>query len=72
MAARYISYHGFIYRDYWIIHYVQRGYLGPKHLFQTFVVEDHPHTKNGSHGKFQSETKAKSYIDTFIKLRASI
>ena len=65
---KYISCHGFIYRGYWIKHYIRRGYLGPKHLFHTFGIENHPYTKNGGHGNFPTEAKAKSYIDTFIKL----
>lgn len=69
---KYISYHGSIYRGYWIAHYIRQGYLGPKHIFQTFRVENHPRTKNGSHGNFLTEAKAKSYIDTFIKLKRNL
>lgn len=66
---KYISYHGFIYRGYWIAHYIREACLGPKHLIHTFEVRNHPYTQNGSHGNFPIEAKAKSYIDTFIKLK---
>ena len=66
----FISYHGFEYRGYWIIHYTQRGYLGAKHLFHTFVVENHPQTAADGHGKFQSEAQAKAYIDKLEEIMA--